>query len=155
MDDLTLRLSIAALEEIFIFVLFAALAHQKKRIGETAFYMSFCAVLFFGCVAAAAHLKLPWPGGYEVDFRQIVIQIPLMGIFLMVYITSGVLKSQQLLIGAVCSYLVFIYFSIVVRLQCSFLPEEPVRAVVFSMLDEVREAVNVNAVCNLARQPTL
>ena len=87
MDDLTLRLSIAALEEIFIFVLFAALAHQKKRIGETAFYMSFCAVLFFGCVAAAAHLKLPWPGGYEVDFRQIVIQIPLMGIFLMVYIT--------------------------------------------------------------------
>ena len=108
---MALRLSVAAFEGIFIFVFLAALLHQRNKIGDFAFGMSFCAVLFFGCIAAAADLKLPWPGGVETDFRQTVIQIPLMTLFLLTFISCGVLKSQQLLIGAVCAYLLFIFFS--------------------------------------------
>ncbi len=148
-NDMALRLSVAAFEGIFIFVFLAALLHQRNKIGDFAFGMSFCAVLFFGCIAAAADLKLPWPGGVETDFRQTVIQIPLMTLFLLTFISCGVLKSQQLLIGAVCAYLLFIFFSASVNLQCSFLPEDNIRAVIFLLLSKVKDSVNVNAVCNL------
>ena len=149
MSDLALRLTMAVLGQVFLFVLFAALEHQRRRIGSAALAMTFCATLFFGCVATAAGLRLPLPGGEYADYGRIVIQLPLLTAFLLVYVVRGVLDSQRLLIGAAAAYMLFLYFAVVVKLQCSFLPESEFRAVVFSLLGEVHEAVNFSAVGNL------
>jgi len=149
MGDLELRLALALSGQIFLFVVLCALLHQRIRIGSGALHMSFAAALFFGCIATAAGLTLPLPGNQEFDFTQVAIIQPLLTVFLLVYITSGVLESQRMLVGALCSYLLFIFFCMTVKLHCTFLPENNMRAVVFTLLNDVKEAVNFNAVRNL------
>ncbi len=146
MNEMTLRLCLALLGEVFIFVLLAALDNQRKRIGVAALLMAFCTTLLFGSIATAAGLQLPWFNGKNADFTTVAVHPPLLAAFLLIYISRGVLKSQRLLIGTVCAYLLFIYFAMLVRLHCSFLPEAPGRAMIFSLLDEIKEAVNFNAV---------
>lgn len=145
MDEMTLRLILALLGEIFIFVLIAALEHQRRRIGVAAILMAFCTTLLFSCIATAAELVLPWFDGQSAEFSLVAVHPPLLAAFLLIYISRGVLKSQRLLIGVVCSYLLFVYFTTLIKLHCSFLPEAPERAVIFSLLDEMKESVNFNA----------
>lgn len=149
MNDLELRLALALSGQIFLFVMFCALLHQRKRIGAGALHMAFAVTMFFGCLATAAGLTLPLPGNTEFDFTQVVIIQPLLTVFLLVYITSGVLESQRMMVGALCSYLLFIFFCMTVKMHCSFLPENNLRAVLFTILDDVKGAVNFNAVRNL------
>ncbi len=149
MNEMMLRLCLALMGEVFIFVLLAALEHQRRRIGVASLLMAFCATLLFGCIATAAGLTVPWFNGQSVNFSMVVVHPPLLAVFLLIYISRGVLKSQRLLIGTVCSYLLFLYFGTLVKLHCSFLPETPGRGVIFSLLNEMKESVNFNAVSYL------
>ena len=149
MSDPMILTIVAAMGQLFLFVLFAALDHQRRRIGGAALTMAFCATLLFGCIATAAGLRLPLPWESSADYSQTVIHLPLLTAFLMIFIVRGMLDSQRLLIGALASYLLFIYFAMLVRLQCASLPESPLRGVLYTMLGEVSGAVNFNAVSDL------
>ena len=149
MSSSMILLTVAAMGQVFLFVLFAALDHQRHRIGGAAPAMAFCATLLFGCMATAAGLRLSLPWGGSVDYSRTIVHLPLLTAFLMVFIIRGVLDSQRLLIGALASYLLFIYFSMLIRLQCASLPESPLRGVLYTMLGEVSGAVNFNAVSDL------
>ena len=149
MGDPMILLTVAAMGQVFLFVLFAALDHQRRRIGGAALTMAFCATLFFGCMATAAGLRLPLPWGGSANYSQTIVHLPLLTAFLMIFIVRGVLDSQRLLIGALVSYLLFIFFSKLVSLQCASLPESQLRGALYTMLSEVSGAVNFNAVSDL------
>jgi PAS domain S-box-containing protein len=69
--------------------------------------------------------------------------------FLMVYITMGVLKAQRLLLGIMCSFLLYIYFAMLLKIQCSKIPDDALRDVVHLLLEHGTASVNLSAVSNL------
>ena len=113
-----LQIVTAVLELLFIFVILAALCHQRERIGVAPVTMAFCTVMLFGTLMNAAEFFIPLPWGWELNVAQVVIFLPLLAAFLMVYITLGVLKAQRLLLGAVCSFLLYLYFIMLIKVQC-------------------------------------
>ena len=144
-----LQIVTAFLELIFIFVVLAALCHQRERIGVAPMVMVFSTVLCFGTLISAAEVFLPLPGGGELNVAQVVIFLPLLAAFLMVYLTLGVLKAQRLLLGVVCSFLIYLYFIMLVKVQCSSMSQGALRDVIFILLADGTASVNLAAVSNL------
>lgn len=139
----------ALFEILFIFVILAALCHQRERIGVAALTMVFGTVMCFGALMSAAEVYLPLPWGLELDVSRTVVGLPLLTAFLMVYILLGVLKAQRLLLGIMCSFLICLYFGMLIKVQCSSMPEGALRDVVFILLADGTASVNLNAVSNL------
>ena len=149
MNDALLQLFGAFLEQLFIAVLMTALLNQRSRIGSAAMMMCFCAALLFGALTTGAdiQIKLPWGGGF--DAGRILVSLPLLCVFLMVYIIEGTLFAQRLLMGVCCSYLFYMYFGVVIKIQCGFLPESNFRALLYTLLDDGKAAIYHNAVADM------
>ena len=144
-----LQIIAAFLESLFIFVILAALCHQRERIGIAPVLMAFGTIMFFGVIINAAEVAAPLPWGGTFDVAEVAIYLPLLMAFLMVYITMGVLKAQRLLLGIMCSFLLYIYFSMLLKIQCSKIPDEALRNVVQVLLEQGNASVNLSAVSNL------
>ena len=144
-----LQIATALLELLFIFVILAALCHQRERIGVAPLTMAFGAMMFFGTLMSAAEVYAPLPWGGDFNVSQLAVFLPLLTSFLMVYITLGALKAQRLLLGIMCSFLLYIYFVMLIRMQCAQLPPGPLRDVVLLLLSEGTASVNLSAVSNL------
>ena len=65
---MNLQIVTAFLELLFVFVILAALCHQRERIGVAPVTMSFGAMMFFGMLMSAAEINapLPWGGQFNV-----------------------------------------------------------------------------------------
>ena len=146
---MVLQIVTAALEMLFIFVVLAALCHQRGRIGVAPVTMAFCTVMCFGTLMNAAEFFIPLPRGGEMNVAQVVIFLPLLAAFLMVYITMGVLKAQRLLLGAVCSFLLYLYFIMLIKVQCSSMEQGALKDIVLILLADGTASVNLSAVANL------
>ena len=144
-----LQIVTAFLELIFIFVVLAALCHQRERIGIAPMVMVFATVLCFGTLISAAEVFLPLPWGGELNVAQVVIFMPMLAAFLMVYLTLGVLKAQRLLLGMVSSFLIYLYFIMLIKVQCSSISQGALRDVIFILLADGTASVNLAAVSNL------
>lgn len=138
----------ALFELIFIFVILAALCHQRERIGEVPAAMAFCAIIFIGIIMGAAEVDLPLPGRWSFSVSQVVIFMPLLSAFLLAYITLGVLRAQRLLLGMICSFLLCIFFCVMVRVQCMNISDAVIREVVLVLVNEGTAEVSLNAVAN-------
>ena len=144
-----LLLVTAFLELLFIFVILSALCHQRERIGVAPLTMAYGTIMCFGTLMCASEVTIPLPGGLEFEVAKVVVFLPLLTAFLMVYITMGVLKAQRLLLGIVCSFLLYLYFGMLIKVQCSVLPRGALRDVVFILLADGTASVNLCAVSNL------
>ncbi|MBR7121676.1 MAG: PAS domain S-box protein [Lentisphaeria bacterium] len=144
-----LQIASALLELLFVFVILAALCHQRERIGVAPLTMAFGAMMFFGTLMSAAEVYAPLPRGGEFNVAQLAVFLPLLTSFLMVYITMGALKAQRLLLGIMGSFLLYIYFVMLLRMQCAHLPEGPLREVALLLLSNGSASVNLSAVSNL------
>ena len=71
-----LQIVTAFLEILFVFVILAALCHQRERIGSAPVTMAFGAFMFFGMIMSAAELTsaLPWGGSFRV--AQVAVYLP-------------------------------------------------------------------------------
>lgn len=143
------QIATAFLELLFIFVILAALCHQRERIGIAPVIMTFGAVMFFGTLMSAAELYAPLPWGGQINVARFAVFLPLLTAFLMVYITMGVLKAQRLLLGIMVSFLLYIYFGMLIKMQCRNMPPGALRDVVMIVLTEGTASVNLSAVSNL------
>ncbi|MBQ9786570.1 MAG: PAS domain S-box protein [Lentisphaeria bacterium] len=143
------QIVIALLELVFIFVILAALCHQRDRIGVSPLIMAFATFLCFGTLMSAAEVYLPLPFGIELNVPQTVIFLPMLAAFLMVYLTAGVLKAQQLLLGTVSSFLLYLYLGMLIKVQCSAIPHGALRDIIFILLADGTASVNLSAVSNL------
>jgi PAS domain S-box-containing protein len=152
---MSLQISTALFELLFIFTVLAALCHQRERIGVAPFTMAFGAMMFFGTLMSAAEVyaKLPW--GWSFNVAQISVFLPLLAAFLMIFITLGVLKTQRLLLGVMGAFLLYIYFSMLIKVQCSQLSPGPLRDVVYLLLSDGTASVNLSAVSNLISYITI
>ncbi len=146
---MVLQIVTAVLELLFIFVILAALCHQRERIGVAPVTMAFCTVMLFGTLMNAAEFFIPLPWGGELNAAQVIIFLPLLAAFLMVYITMGVLKAQRLLLGAVCSFLLYLYFIMMIKVQCSSMEQGALKDIVLILLADGTASVNLSAVANL------
>ena len=146
---MNLQIATALLELLFIFVILAALCHQRERIGVAPLTMAFGAMMFFGTLMSAAEVYAPLPWGGVFNVSQLAVFLPLLASFLMVYITLGALKAQRLLLGIMGSFLLYIYFVMLIRIQCAQLPPGALRDVVLLLLSEGTASVNLSAVSNL------
>ena len=146
---MNLQIVTAFLELLFVFVILAALCHQRERIGVAPVTMSFGAMMFFGMLMSAAEINAPLPWGGQFNVAQVAVFLPLQAAFLMIYISLGVLKAQRLLLGIMCSFLLYIYFVMLIRIQCAVIPSGPLRDVVDILLADGTASVNLSAVCNL------
>ena len=144
-----LQIATAFLQLLFIFVILAALCHQRNRIGVAPVTMSFGAVMFFGTLMSAAEVCAPLPWGGQINIAQFSVFLPLLTAFLMVYITMGVLKAQRLLLGIMICFLLYIYFGMLIKMQCRNMPPGALRDVVMIMLNDGTASVNLSAVSNL------
>ena len=146
---MNLQIVTAFLELLFVFVVLAALCNQRGRVGAAPLAMAFAAAAFFGILLSAAEVYIPLAGNWEVSLSHVVINLPLLTAFLMVYITMGALNAQRLLLGIMTAFLLFIYFIMMIRLQCSWITDGALRDVAMILLQNGAAAVNLNAVANL------
>ena len=144
-----LQIAATFLELLFIFAILAALCHQRERIGIAPVIMAFGTVMFFGVIMSAAEVSAPMPWGGVFNVAQLAVYLPLLTAFLMVYITLGVLKAQRLLLGIMCSFLLYIYFGMLLKIQCARIPHDGLREVATLLLEDGTASVNLAAVSNL------
>ena len=75
-----LQIATALLELLFIFVILAALCHQRERIGVAPLTMAFGAMMFFGTLMSAAEVYAPLPWGGDFNVSQLAVFLPLLSV---------------------------------------------------------------------------
>ena len=109
------------LEATFIFIALTLLLQQRGAIGRVAFIMCYAVLQFFTYFIAAADLNGVIVEGASFSVAATVFFVPLLASFLMVYISSGTLSAQRMIIGIVAVFGLYFYVGEVSCLQCSWL----------------------------------
>ena len=109
------------LEATFIFIALTLLLQQRGAIGRVAFIMCFGVLQFFTYFIAGADLNGVIVEGASFPVAETVFFVPLLAAFLMVYISSGTLSAQRMIIGIVSVFGLYFYIGEVSSLQCSWL----------------------------------
>ena len=108
------------MESTFIFTVLGLLLHQRKNIGKTPFAMAFSALLILTFLAMGADIQAHIWSGLYFSVPKVVMFTPLMAIFLLTYIVDGTLFAQRLIYGIIGVFLVLIYITEMIYLQCSW-----------------------------------
>ena len=108
------------LEMTFIFVGLGLLYSQRRTIGSAPFYMSLGLLLLFSHFISAADIRTVLFGAYEFEVGRIVVFLPVLAAYLMVYITEGTLAAQRIIIGAAVLFGLYLYLGELTRLQCNW-----------------------------------
>lgn len=108
------------LEMLFVTVSLMLLYHQRNIIGKAPFYMT------VGLLQLSLHLVAGIGGKLEImpdfafDISMISLHLPLLGLFLLVYISEGTLEAQRLVIGVLAVFGAYLYVSEVTRIICNW-----------------------------------
>lgn len=108
------------LESTFIFTVLALLFHQRANIGKTPFVMAFSALLLLTFLAMGADIQAHLWSGLFFSVPRVIMFTPVMAIFLLTYIVEGTLSAQRLIYGFLAVFLVLIYITEIIYLQCSW-----------------------------------
>lgn len=113
-------LMLAFLEMTFIFIALSLFFHQRRAIGRAPFCLAFGFLQFFAYFVAAADVCGSFSGGLTFSVGEVVCFLPLLGAFLMVYVTRGTLVAQHLIIGMTALFGLHLYVGEITILQCSW-----------------------------------
>ena len=108
------------LEMLFVTVSLMLLYHQRNSIGKAPFYMT------VGLLQLSLHLVAGIGGKLEImpdfafDVSMISLHLPLLGVFLLVYISEGTLAAQRFVIGVLAVFGAYLYVSEVTRIICNW-----------------------------------
>ena len=153
MNEQIYALSMVFLEMLFVFVALVALYNQRRVIGQSGFVMAFAMILFFSHLVNAADIRTQLWGNLSFQVGEVAMFLPTLAAFLMVYIISGALAAQRLLIGGVILFLLFVYFTHIIGLQCEwdgFAISGGIKSVALDqLLDSGRSNVNGKAALHL------
>ncbi|MDR0932031.1 MAG: PAS domain S-box protein, partial [Victivallales bacterium] len=108
------------LEMTFIFVGLGLLYSQHRTIGSVPFYMSLGLLLLLSHLISAAEIRTILIGSFSFEVGRIVIFLPFLTAYLMVYITEGTLAAQRIIIGAAVLFGLYLYLGELTRLQCNW-----------------------------------
>ena len=146
-------LSLAFLEMTFLFVGLSLLYNQRSAIGQAPFQIDKRIVLLFAHLVAAADIRATLAGTLDFPIGPIVIFLPLMAAFLMVYIIDGTLAAQRIILGVVALYGLYLYLGEITRLQCNWLGFSITAGLPGATLDRLlgasRASMNVTALSRL------
>lgn len=109
------------LELTFIFVVLLLLFSQKKNIGKSPFCITLGMLMVFGNLLGGAALSFHGWDFLDFPVAPVVIFVPMMAAFLLLYISDGVLSLQRVIIGAIVTMGVFFYLGDISRLQMRWL----------------------------------
>jgi len=108
------------LEMTFIFVTLGMLYSQRRAIGRAPFYMAVGLLLLFCHMVNAAEIRTVLIGTFDFEVGRVVIFLPILTAFLMVYITEGTLSAQRMIIGGAVLFGLYLYLGELTRLQCNW-----------------------------------
>lgn len=108
------------LEMTFIFVGLGMLYSQRRAIGKAPFYMALGLLFLFSHFVSAAEIRTVLSGTIDFEVGRIVIFLPILTAYLMVYITEGTLAAQRIIIGAAVLFGLYLYLGELTRLQCNW-----------------------------------
>ena len=108
------------LESTFIFTVLALLFHQRSNIGKSPFTMAFSALLLLTFLAMGADIQAHLWSGFFFSVPKVIMFTPVMAIYLLTYIVDGTLSAQRLIYGFLAVFLVLIYVTEMIYLQCSW-----------------------------------
>ena len=141
------------LEMTFIFVGLGLLYSQRRTIGSVPFYMSMGLLLLFSHFISAADIRAVLFGTYDFEVGRVVVFLPILTAYLMVYITEGTLAAQRIIIGAAVLFGLYLYLGELTRLQCNWYGFSLTSGTEALTLDSLfagsRESMNVVALMHL------
>ncbi len=119
--ELAIAVTLSFLEVTFITSGLLLLHALRNQIGKTPFYLALGALFIYLQLISAAELKVvTGVSGLDFSIGSTVLFLPLLGCVMLVYITEGTLATQRLIIGAVCTFALYIYISYITTIQCSW-----------------------------------
>ena len=113
-------LMLAFLEMTFIFIALLLFFHQRRTIGQAAFYLAFGFLQFFAYFIAAADIYGTLTPDMTFSVGEVVCFLPLLAGFLLVYIARGTLAAQHLIIGMIALFGLHLYVGELSILQCTW-----------------------------------
>ena len=113
-------LMLAFLEMTFIFIALLLFFHQRRTIGQAAFYLAFGFLQFFAYFVAAADVYGTLTPELTFSVGEVVCFTPLLAGFLLVYIARGTLAAQHLIIAMTALFGLHLYVGELTILQCSW-----------------------------------
>ena len=141
------------LEMTFIFVALGMLYSQRRAIGRIPFYMAIGLLMLFAHFVGAAEIRTVLFGGLDFEVGRVVIFLPVLTAFLMVYIIEGTLAAQRIIIGAVVLFGLYLYLGELTRLQCNWygfsLTSGTEAVTLDSLIGGSRSSMNISALSQL------
>ena len=113
-------LMLAFLEMTFIFIALLLFFHQRRVIGQAAFYLAFGFLQFFAYFIAAADVYGSLTPNMTFSVGEVVCFLPLLAGFLLVYVARGTLAAQHLIIGMTALFGLHLYVGELSILQCEW-----------------------------------
>lgn len=113
-------LMLAFLEMTFIFIALLLFFHQRRAIGQAAFYLAFGFLQFFAYFIGAADVYGSLTPNITFSVGEVVCFLPLLAGFLLVYIARGTLAAQHLIIGMTALFGLHLYVGELSILQCGW-----------------------------------
>ena len=146
-------ISLVFLEMTFLFVGLALLYNQRNAIGQTPFHIALGVLLLFSHLVAAADIRATLAGTLDFAVGPVIIYLPILAAFLMVYITAGTLAAQRIILGVVALYGLYLYLGEITRLQCNWLGFSITAGLPGATLDRLlgasRASMNISAISRL------
>ena len=114
-------LSLNFLEMTFVFVALLVCFQQRRAIGRSPFYMALGFLLILTHLLDAAEIRgILWTGT-DFPIGNTVCYLPVLGAYLVAYITLGTLAAQHIIIGMTVLFGFYLYLGEITSLQCNWL----------------------------------
>ncbi len=120
MNDLCYALLLTFFECTFVFAALSLLYFKRNAIGKAPFYMSCGLLLLFAGFLGAADCRIRFPGSLDFELAGLLLVLPVLTAYLMVYITEGTLHAQRMIIGVIVLGGIFFYIGELAKLECSW-----------------------------------
>ncbi|MBQ7207422.1 MAG: PAS domain-containing protein [Lentisphaeria bacterium] len=142
------------LEMTFIFIALLVCFQQRRAIGQSPFYMAAGFLLILTYLLDAAEIKGNIFGGMNFRIGDTVCYLPVLGAYLVAYITLGTLAAQHIIIGVTILFGFYIYLGEITSLQCNWLgfsiSSGLSGATIDMLLNSARREVNMVTLLHLA-----
>ena len=142
------------LEMTFIFIALLVCFQQRRAIGRSPFYMAAGFLLILTHLLDAAEIRGVISDGLNFRIGNTVCYLPVLGAYLVVYMTLGTLAAQHIIIGAVVLFGFYIYLGEITSLQCNWLGYSIASGLsggtIDMLLNSARRDVNLATLLHLA-----
>ena len=142
------------LEMTVVFIALLVCFQQRRAIGQSPFYMAAGFLLILTHLLDAAEIKGIIFGNQTFQIGNAVCYLPVLGAYLIVYITLGTLAAQHIIIGVTILFGFYIYLGEITSLQCNWLgfsiSSGLSGATIDMLLNSARREVNLVTLLHLA-----